>query len=114
MNTIIPFLNDGIGLRDSVFEPHEIKAMSAALEEVCEALKLQDDISAKQIMAARIIHLVRCGERSPKRLRDKVLKEASLAEPALKDANANSQKKSPADSARAEDRRATGQAEVGG
>lgn len=57
MNTIIPFLNDGIGLRDSVFEPHEIKAMSAALEEVCEALKLQDDISAKQIMAARIIHL---------------------------------------------------------
>jgi hypothetical protein len=28
MGTIIPFLRDGVDLRDSVFEPHEIKAMS--------------------------------------------------------------------------------------
>jgi hypothetical protein len=39
-------LGDGVGLRDSVFEPHEIKAMSTALDEVCEALKLHNDISA--------------------------------------------------------------------
>jgi hypothetical protein len=45
MGTIIPFLGDGIGLRDSVFEPHEIKAMSAALDEVYEASKLHNDIS---------------------------------------------------------------------
>jgi hypothetical protein len=71
MGSIIPFLGDGIGLRDSVFEPHEIKAMSTALDEVCEALKLHNDISAKQVMAARIIDLVRCGERSTKRLRER-------------------------------------------
>ena len=64
-------MGDGIGLRDSVFEPHEIKAMSTALDEVCEALKLHNDISAKQVMAARIIDLVRCGERSTKRLRER-------------------------------------------
>ena len=45
MGTIIPFLGDGIGLRDSVFEPQEIKAMSAALDEVYEASKLRNDIS---------------------------------------------------------------------
>jgi hypothetical protein len=83
MGTIIPFLRDGIGLRDSVFEPHEIRAMSTALDQVCEALKLQNDVFAKQVMAARIIDLVRCGERSPTRLRDRVLHEASLSEHAL-------------------------------
>jgi hypothetical protein len=77
MGTIIPFLGDGIGLRDSVFEPHEIKAMSAALDEVYEASKRH---FPKQVVAARIIDLVRCGERSTKRLRERVLYEAGLAE----------------------------------
>jgi len=71
-------------LRDSVFEAHEIKAMSAAFDKVCEAMNLQDDSSAKQIMAARIIDLVRRGECSPKRLRDRVLQ----AEAPLKDVSA--------------------------
>jgi hypothetical protein len=44
-------LRDGLGLRDSVFEPHEIKAMSAALDEVCRVLELDDDSSAKEIVA---------------------------------------------------------------
>ena len=88
MGTIILFLRDGMDLRDSVFEPHEIKAMSTALDEVCAVLKQHNDISAKQVMAARIIDLGRCGERSPTRLRDRVLREASLAVSALKDANA--------------------------
>jgi hypothetical protein len=39
MGSIVPFLPDGMGLRDSVFEPHQIKAMSAAFDEVCQALK---------------------------------------------------------------------------
>jgi hypothetical protein len=88
MASIIPFLPDGMHLRDSVFEAHEIKAMSAAFDKVCEAMNLQDDSSAKQIIAARIIDLVRRGECSPKRLRDRVLQEASLAEAALKDVRA--------------------------
>jgi hypothetical protein len=83
MGTIIPFLRDGHGLRDSVFEPHEIKAMSAALDEVCRVLELDDDSSAKEIVATRIIDLVRRGERNPRRLSERVLHEASLAESAL-------------------------------
>jgi hypothetical protein len=83
-----PVFGDGMDLRDSVFEPHEIKAMSTALDEVCAVLKLGDDSSAKQVMAARIIDLGRCGERSPIRLRDRVLREASLAKSALMDARA--------------------------
>jgi hypothetical protein len=82
MGSIIPFLPDGMRLRDSVFEPDEIKAMSAAFDEVCEALKLRHGGSAKRIIAARIIDLLRGGERSPSRLRKRVLEEASLAEPA--------------------------------
>jgi hypothetical protein len=88
MGSIVPFLPDGMRLHDSVFEPHEIKAMSAAFREVCEALNLRDDSSTKHIMAARIIDLARRGECSPRRLRDAVLQEAGLAEPALKDASA--------------------------
>jgi hypothetical protein len=80
MGTIIPFLRDGACLRDSVFEPHDIKAMSMALDDVCETLKLRDDSSAREVIAARIIELARRGERSPTRLRDRVLHEAGLAE----------------------------------
>jgi hypothetical protein len=76
MGTIIPFLGDG---GDSVFEQHDIQAMSRALDDVCEVLKLRDG-SAKEVMAARIIDLARGGERSPTRLRDRVLYEAGLAE----------------------------------
>ncbi len=58
MGTIIPFL------RDSVFAPDDITAMSMALDEVCRVLKLQADGTAKEVMAARIIDLARRGERS--------------------------------------------------
>jgi hypothetical protein len=75
--TIIPLL------RDSVFEPDQIKAMSMALDAVCEKLKLQDDGSAREVIAARIIDLARRGERSPIRLRDGALREARLAKYAL-------------------------------
>jgi hypothetical protein len=88
MGSIIPFLPDGMRLHDSVFEPDEIKARSAAFDEVCEALKLQHGSSAKRIMAARIIGLVRGGERSPRRLRDTVLEGAGSAKSAPKDARA--------------------------
>jgi hypothetical protein len=83
MATILPFLRNGIFFQDSVFEPHDIKAMSIALDDVCEVLKLQDDRPAQEVIAARIIDLARRGERSPTRLRDRVLHEAGLAEYAL-------------------------------
>jgi hypothetical protein len=79
MGTIIPFLRNGASPRDSVFEPHNIKVMSMALDDVCEALKLRDD-SAKEAIAARINDLARGGERSPYTPRDRVLYEAGLAE----------------------------------
>ena len=40
MATILPFLRNEF-FRDSVFEPHDIKAMSIALDDVCRLLKLQ-------------------------------------------------------------------------
>jgi hypothetical protein len=73
MATIIPFLRDG------VFDPKDVTAMSMALDDVCAALKLSDDSVAKQVIATRIIDLARTGERSPTRLRDRVLHEAGLA-----------------------------------
>ncbi|MFZ3224050.1 MAG: hypothetical protein WA425_06850 [Xanthobacteraceae bacterium] len=73
MGTIIPFL------RDAVFDPKDVTAMSMALDDVCVALNLRDDGAAKQVIATRIIDLARTGERSPTRLRDRVLQGAGLA-----------------------------------
>jgi hypothetical protein len=82
MATIVPFLRSDF-YRDSVFEPHDIKAMSIALDDVCKVMNLQDDSRAQEVIAARIIDLARRGERSPTRLRDRVLHEAGLVEYAL-------------------------------
>jgi hypothetical protein len=71
--SIVPFL------KDSAFEPDQIHAMSMAVEEVCKALDIQDPES-REVMAVRIIELVRRGERSPTRLRDRVLREAGVAD----------------------------------
>jgi len=74
MATIIPFVKDG-----SVFEPKDITAMSMALDDVCKELNLRDDGPAREVIAVRIIDLAKAGERSPTRLRDRVLHEAALA-----------------------------------
>lgn len=73
MATILPFVKDG------VFDQQAITAMSMALDDVCEMLSLRDDSSAKEVIAIRIIDLARAGERSPTRLRDRILHEANLA-----------------------------------
>jgi hypothetical protein len=73
MATILPFVKDG------VFDHEDITAMSTALDHVCKILNLRDDNSAREVMAIRIIDLARAGERSPTRLRDRVLHEADLA-----------------------------------
>ena len=67
------FLREG-----GVFEPEHIQAMSMAFEDVCKALDLKDPMS-REVMAVRIIELARQGERSPIMLRDRALREASLA-----------------------------------
>jgi hypothetical protein len=71
MDTIIP-VPEG----ESVFGPSEINAMSIALDDVCKALRLDGNAKAKNVVAIRIIELARRGERSPTRLRDRLLKEA--------------------------------------
>ncbi len=74
MTTIIPFLRDG------TFDPADIKAMSMALDDICNALNLTDGATAARgVIAERIIALARRGERSPTRLRDRVLEESGLA-----------------------------------
>ena len=73
MATILPFVKDG------VFDPKDITAMSTALDDVCKILNLGDDSSAREVIASRIIDLARAGERNPARLRDRILHEADLA-----------------------------------
>ena len=73
MATILPFVKDG------VFDDKDITAMSTALDDVCKILNLRDDSAAREVIAIRIIDLARAGERSPARLRDRILHEADLA-----------------------------------
>jgi hypothetical protein len=73
MAIILPFVKDG------VFDDKDITSMSAALDDVCKILNLRDDSSAREVIAIRIIDLARAGERSPTRLRDRILHEADLA-----------------------------------
>jgi hypothetical protein len=62
---------------NGVFSPVDIQVMSMALDDVCKALQLDDHASAKEAVAIRIIELFRRGERSPTKLRDRVLAEAN-------------------------------------
>jgi len=70
---IIPFLKND----EFVFDPADIKAMSMALDDICKSLELNGDKAARETVAVRIIELARRGERSPTRLRDRVLAEAN-------------------------------------
>jgi hypothetical protein len=58
MGTIIPFLRDD--LRDSVFEPHDIKAMSLALDDVSAVLKLQDIDGTFRMLALIYVFTIWC------------------------------------------------------
>jgi hypothetical protein len=73
MATILAFI------RDAVFDPKDIQAMSMALDDVCTSLDIHDG-PAREVIAERIITLARSGERSPTILRDRVLREAGLAD----------------------------------
>jgi hypothetical protein len=75
MATIFPFIRGS----DGVFDPKDIAAMSTALDDICKELNLRDNAPAREVMAVRIIDLAKTGERSPTRLRDRVLHEARMA-----------------------------------
>jgi hypothetical protein len=71
MATIVSFLNGG------AFEPRDLQAMSMALDDVCRELRIEGDPAAREIVAIRIVELAKRGERSPTKLRDRVLEEAN-------------------------------------
>ena len=61
-------------LKEASFDPEAIKAMTAAFEAVCEALRLatrSDPLT--EIVARKVIEVAGTGERDPGRLRDLVL-----------------------------------------
>ena len=64
MTTITPFL------RSEAFDQPDIDAMSMALTEICHALEIHGDATAREIVAIRIIELAQRGERNPTKLRD--------------------------------------------
>jgi hypothetical protein len=72
VSTILPFQRD-----QSAFAPEPVQAMSVAFDEVCQALRLNDDDTARETIATRIIDLARRGEHDANRLRDRVLHEAN-------------------------------------
>ena len=72
MGTILPFLKG-----QSVFDPEALSAMSSALDQACDALKLPDSAAReRETVAVRIIELARRGERDAARLCERVLQEA--------------------------------------
>ena len=68
--TIVPFLNG------RVFAPHDIQAMSMALEDVCKILNVAEEAkSERELLAKKIVALAHQGERNAAPLRDRTLRE---------------------------------------
>ena len=71
MGTSTEFMREG-----AAFNPDNIRAMSMALDDVCKTLSL-DRHRDRKVIAIRIIELARRGERSPAKIRDRLLAEAN-------------------------------------
>ena len=71
IGTIVEFGREG-----AAFNPQDIRAMSMALDDVCKTLSV-DRHRDRKVIAIRIVELARRGERSPKKLRDRLLAEAN-------------------------------------
>jgi hypothetical protein len=61
----------------TAFEPETVAAMATALEQVCDALRINGDATAREVIATRIIELARRGENDAEKLRDRLLREAN-------------------------------------
>jgi hypothetical protein len=71
MGTILPFLKG-----QQVFDPEALRAMSDALDQACDALKLPESAAReRESVAVRIVELARRGERDAKRLCESVLRD---------------------------------------
>jgi hypothetical protein len=71
MGTIVEFMREG-----AAFNPQDIRAMSMALDDVCKTLGI-DRHRDRKVIAIRIVELAHRGERSPTKLRDRLLAEAN-------------------------------------
>ena len=71
MGTTVEFMREG-----AAFNPEDIRAMSMALDDVYKTLSV-DRHRDRKVIAIRIIELAHLGERSPTRLRDRLLAEAN-------------------------------------
>ena len=67
--TIVPFL------RDNVFGPKDIQAMSAALDDVCKILNVDQAGSERELLARNIVAFANQGQRDAALLRDRMLRE---------------------------------------
>jgi hypothetical protein len=68
--TIVPFL------RDNVFGPQDIEAMSTALEDICNILNLADQARGeRELVARKIVVFAHQGQRDASLLRDRMLRE---------------------------------------
>ena len=71
MGTNVEFMREG-----AAFNPQDIRSMSMALDDVCKTLSV-DHHRDRKVIAIRIIELASRGERSPTKLRDRLLAEAN-------------------------------------
>lgn len=71
MSTIVPFL------KNEAFDQSDIEAMSMALDDLCNVLKIDANKAAREVIAIRIVELAQRGERSATTLRDRLLLEAN-------------------------------------
>ena len=67
----------------TAFDPETVVAMATALEQVCAALRINGDATAREVIATRIIELARRGENNAEKLRDRLLREANGEAPPL-------------------------------
>jgi hypothetical protein len=61
----------------NAFDPETVATTATALDQVCAALKINGNATAREVIATRIIELARRGENDAEKLRDRVLSEAN-------------------------------------
>ena len=59
------------------FDPDDVHMMLQVLNEVCNALRINGNATARAVIAIRVIELTKRGERDPILLRDRLLAEAN-------------------------------------
>jgi hypothetical protein len=71
MSSILAFTTN------DAFSPNDIETMSAALDNVCEALNINREAVAQEVNAVRIVEFTGRGERDKRRLFERLVTEAN-------------------------------------